>query len=65
MSEQKAFVVQRIGIVVAGSLLLAVGVGGPGRDHTGVRPQPRQRGQRGHPALRAPQCWSAWRPLQH
>ncbi len=54
MSEQKAFVVQRIGIVVAGSLLLAVGVGGPGRDHTGVRPQPRQRGQRGHPALRAP-----------
>ena len=28
MSEQKAFVVQRIGIIVAGSLLLAVGVGG-------------------------------------
>jgi hypothetical protein len=28
MSEQKAFVVQRIGIVVAGSLLLVVGVGG-------------------------------------
>ena len=28
MSEQQAFVVQRIGIVVAGSLLLAVGIGG-------------------------------------
>jgi len=28
MSEQKVFVVQRIGIIVAGSLLLAVGVGG-------------------------------------
>ena len=28
MSEQKAFIVQRIGIIVAGSLLLAVGVGG-------------------------------------
>ncbi len=28
MSEEKAFVVQRIGIIVAGSLLLAVGVGG-------------------------------------
>jgi hypothetical protein len=28
MSDEKAFVVQRIGIVVAGSLLLAVGVGG-------------------------------------
>lgn len=28
MSEQQAFVVQRIGIIVAGSLLLAVGVGG-------------------------------------
>lgn len=28
MSEQKAFVVQRIGIIVAGSLLLAVGVDG-------------------------------------
>ena len=28
MSEERAFVVQRIGIIVAGSLLLAVGVGG-------------------------------------
>jgi hypothetical protein len=28
MSEQKAFIVQRIGIIVAGSVLLGVGVGG-------------------------------------
>ena len=28
MSEQQAFVVQRIGIIIAGTLLLGVGVGG-------------------------------------
>ena len=28
MSEERAFIVQRVGIVVAGSLLLAIGVGG-------------------------------------